>query len=206
MADVIELARRRKTKVPPAPVQHEIVVLEQAVNQVRAIEEKIQAAEGEACHLAIDVGDALAPIRKTIGRGRWLGFLKACGLSARVAQIRLQLAANRSVIEAANANRDSHLSIAEALALIRPKKSESTSAEATGSAAQSIVKIITVEDVLTWLPTASQADKRKVAVWLAQDTAAIRKTLPPKALPSKATAKQVYDRALGLLAEVPTAH
>ena len=58
---------------------------------------------------------------------------------------------------------------------------------------------IAIADVLRWLRQASPADKRQVAAALAKDTAAMKAILPAKALPPKATPKQVYARAMALL-------
>jgi hypothetical protein len=96
--------------------------LGEAVAQVRALEQRISAAEGDACMLAMDQGDALANIKRAVGRGNWLPFLRTCEMSPRTAQVRIRLAAGRSVIEAANAQRSAHLSIDAALKLIGTKK------------------------------------------------------------------------------------
>jgi hypothetical protein len=96
--------------------------LGEAVAQVRDLEVQIQAAEGGACRLAMDQGDALERIKRTVGRGNWIPFLNACEMPTRTAQVRLRLAANRSIIEAANAQRSAHLSIDAALKLIGTKK------------------------------------------------------------------------------------
>jgi hypothetical protein len=195
MQNIVDLESLRKSPSPTRASTHTTVVLNDAAARVRQIEVEIETAEGEACRLAMDVGDVLAPIKRTIGHGRWLPFLKNCSLSARVAQIRMQLAGARSVIEAANANRQSHLSVAEALKLIRPKKTSSKQPHAKPKAAP--VAAMTIADVLEFLSKASWADKRRVAAALAQDAATMRKILP--ALSPKATPKQVYDRAMSLL-------
>lgn len=56
-----------------------------------------------------------------------------------------------------------------------------------------------VSDVLAWLLQASQADKRKVAAALAQDTVLMKSIMPAKALPRQATPEQVFRKAMGLL-------
>jgi hypothetical protein len=96
--------------------------LGEAVAQVRDFEQKIQDAEGNACLIAMDQGDALEKIKRAVGRGNWLPFLRACGMPARTAQVRLRLAAARSTIEAANAQGSAYLSIEAALKLIGSKK------------------------------------------------------------------------------------
>ena len=90
------------------------------------------------------------------------------------------------------------MSIREALALIRPKKPK-PEPEQCEPGAKDPVTSTTIADVLAWLLKASQADKRRVAVALAQDTAAMKKILPVKALPPKASPKQVFDRAMAML-------
>ncbi len=106
------------------------------------------------------------------------------------------MAAARSVIEAANAQRAAPLSIREALKLIRAGKPKP---ERRKPKAKDPITATTVADVLAWLPKASPADKRRVAVALAQDAAAMRAILSAKALPRDATPKQIFDRAMGLL-------
>jgi hypothetical protein len=54
----------------------------------------------------------------------WLHFLDACEMPVRTAQVRLRLAANRSVIEAANTQAPAHLNIDAALELIGTKKTK----------------------------------------------------------------------------------
>jgi hypothetical protein len=59
---------------------------------------------------------------------------------------------------------------------------------------------ITADAVITWLATtANQEDKRRVAAALAADVQAVKKILPGKQLPAKATNKQVFERAMGLM-------
>ena len=172
MADIIELDTHRGGAKPPAPAaSHDVVRLDAAIAQVRAIEEKIQTVEGSACLLAMDAGDVLSPINTTIAYGKWGPFCKSCGLSLRSAQVYLQSAAARPQIEAENAQRAAHLpalpplSIRAALELIGPKKPGSK----PGSKTEPEIKpepaedFITIADVLAWLPTASPADRRKVA-------------------------------------------
>ena len=76
------------------------------------------------------------------------------------------------------------------------------------SGAENSAANITIADVLAWLPQATAEEKRRVAVALAQDTALMKKILPSKALPPKATPKQIFSRAMGLLAagDVPPVH
>jgi hypothetical protein len=72
---------------------------------------------------------------------------------------------------------------------------------------QSPVITTTFTEVMAWLAQASPADKRKVAVALAQDTALMKSILPTKALPRKATPDQVFRKAMGLLThDVSPAH
>jgi hypothetical protein len=200
MHNIVDLESWRKSSLPTRASTHTTVVLNDAAARVRQIESQIQTAEGEACGLAMDVGDVLTPIRKTIRHGRWLPFLRDCGLSSRTAQVYLQLAAARSVIEAANAQSSAHLSIADALKLIRPKKSQSEQAGADAVEPESDPACATtIADVLAWLPKATPDEKRRVAVWLAQDTATMRKILPARALPLKPTPTQIFDRAMRVL-------
>ena len=76
------------------------------------------------------------------------------------------------------------------------------------AAAPDPVPATTIADVLAWLSKASPADKRRVAVALAQDTEAMKKLMPAKALPRQATPEQIFKKAMGLLAieDTPTAH
>jgi hypothetical protein len=206
MAEIIDFAAHGKSTPANAPA-YDISVLDAATAQVRAIELRIQTAEGSKCLLAMDAGDILKPINETIAHRKWGPFCNKCGLSVRTAQVYLQLAAARSTIEAGNAQRAAHLpplSIREALKLISPKKPKQEPAAESEPVEDSV---ITVVEVLAWLSTnASSEDKRKIAVWLAQDTAEMRRMLPPKALPPKANPKQVYDKAMGLMTidEAPT--
>jgi hypothetical protein len=92
------------------------------------------------------------------------------------------------------------LSIRAALELIRPKKAKpEQQGGGENSQEKSNTATITVTAVLVWLQTATAGEKRQVAVALAQDTATIRKILPAKAIPVKATPKQIFEKAMGLL-------
>ena len=195
--NIVHLDFKRKSAARSSSA-NSVVVRDEEIAQVRRIELKIQTAEGEACVLAMDVGDILNKVKKTISHGRWLPFLKACALATRTAQVYAQLADARPIIEAANAQRAAPLSIRETLKLICPKKpkTEEVGVEVEPDPVRST---ISVADVLAWLPTATPNEKRRVAKWLAQDVADMRKILPTKALPPRATDKQVFERAMGLL-------
>jgi hypothetical protein len=106
----------------PAPIYPAGFRLGEAVAQVRDFEQKIQDAAGNTCSIAMDQGDALKKIKRVVGRGNWLPFLDACEMPVRTAQVRLRLAAKRSIIEAANAQRVCALSIDAALKLVGTKK------------------------------------------------------------------------------------
>jgi hypothetical protein len=110
------------SKKHQAPVYPTGFRLGEAVAQVCDLEAQIQAAEGGACRLAMDQGDALERIKRAVGYGNWLPFLDACEMPVRTAQVRLRLAANRSIIEAANTQGSAYLSIDAALKLIGTKK------------------------------------------------------------------------------------
>jgi hypothetical protein len=191
-ADVIQLPQKNQP--------HEIVRHEAAVAQVREIFQRFRRVEGCACIIAMELGDALIPYRKTAAHGAWASFLRDCDIPKRDAQIAIQLAKHRPQIEEANAKRASHLSIREALKLIRPKKPKPEQPEPNPPEAVAIaVPAITINDVLAWLSQASTEDKRKITTALARDTEAMKKILPAKALPPKATAEQVFRKAMGLL-------
>ena len=89
-----------------------------------------------------------------------------------------------------------------------PKPQRSPSSETNSTTDTAAPAVITITEVLAWLAQASQADKRKIAVALAEDTKAMKKLLPSKALPPKATFKQIFSRAMGLLtaSDVPPVH
>ena len=89
-----------------------------------------------------------------------------------------------------------------------PKPQRSPSSKPNSTTDTAAPAVITVTEVLAWLAPASQADKRKIAVALAEDTKAMKKLLPSKALPPKATPKQIFSRAMGLLtaSDVPPVH
>lgn len=80
-----------------------------------------------------------------------------------------------------------------------PKPERSPSSETDSTTDTAVPAVITITEVLAWLAQASQADKRKIAVTLAEDTKAMKKILPAKAIPPKASAKQIYNRVIGLL-------
>jgi hypothetical protein len=108
------------------------------VARIRTFHQKILATIGAALPFAMDAGDLLIAEKKAAGHGNWLPFLRDCGLKTRTAQSYMQLAAARDTIEAQMRSGSAHLSIAEALRLIRPKKSteqtdpdEETPAEST---------------------------------------------------------------------------
>jgi hypothetical protein len=117
MRKITDHSQERQSPVYPAGFR-----LGEAVAQVRELEQKIQAAEGDACLHAMDQGDVLERNKRAVGHGNWLHFLDACKMPVRTAQVRLRLAANRSVIEAANAQASAHLNIEAALELIGTKK------------------------------------------------------------------------------------
>jgi hypothetical protein len=228
VADVIPFEKRRKpAKAASAP--SDTTVLDDAIAKICAIELKIKAADGSKCLHALDAGDLLKPINATIAHGKWGAFCKACGVSTRSARVYIQLANSRGVIEEANAQRAADLpplppmSIREALKLIGPKQSEPKQSEVVAETEpptesitveevmawlltatpdekrQVATEVVTADNVLTWLLTASHEDKRKIAARLAQDTAAMRKLLPAKVLPKKATDQQVFRKAMALL-------
>lgn len=211
MADVIDLTGRRKLNGAPiklgtdqASTAAAIIRRDQTVTSVRLLEREIQATEGAALPFAMEIGDRLAEFKAefkdSAGHGRWLPFLRDCQLPPRRAQIYMFLAAERATIEAANANRDSYLSIAAALKLIRSNKPKPERNEPDAQDPVTVTATtITIAHVLEWLPKASPEDKRRVAVALAQDTVLMKSILPAKTLPHQATSKQVYDRAMGLL-------
>ena len=89
----------------------------------------------------------------------------------------------------------------------RPPKTDSELDE-TAETVTVTTETVTAMDVLAWLPTASLEDKRKVAVWLARDTAGIKKIMPAKTIPPKATPENIFKTALGLLSpeDTPAVH
>jgi hypothetical protein len=82
---------------------------------------------------------------------------------------------------------------------LRPKPERSPSSETDSTTDTAVPAVITIAEVLAWLSQASQTDKRRVAVALAQDTAAMKEILPAKVLPRQATPEQVFRKAMGLL-------
>jgi hypothetical protein len=203
VADVIKFPDKNKRAVV------DVVRRDEAVAKVREILRGVRAVEGLAFRRMMDLGDALIPARNAAGYGGWGAFLRDCGLPVRDAQIAMQLAKARPEIEAENAKRASQsqpaLSIRAALELIRPKNPKSEHGSDVGMDAdtnadpdKSGPPAITIDAVLIWLKTATLAEKRRVAVALAQDTATIRALLPTKAVPKKATPQQIFEKAMVL--------
>ena len=85
MSNVIDLTVHQKkgTKPPPAASDHDVIVLDAAVAQVRAILQKFRAVEGRACAHMLDLGDVLIPVRRVAGYRAWGTFLRDCGLPKR---------------------------------------------------------------------------------------------------------------------------
>jgi hypothetical protein len=208
MAEIIEFSKNGKPLVGEAAPSS--CTKPSLVTEIRALHLKIQGAEGSALLLAMDAGDLLAKRKAVTAHGHWALFLRDCGLKARTDQVYRQLAAARVVIEAANAQSSAPLSIAEALKLIGPKtpKSKQSQSEGRLPVAAMAPATITVDDVIAWLAQASVEDKRRIAVALAQDTATIRKLLPAKAMPAKATPEEIFKKAMGILTPDadPTVH
>jgi hypothetical protein len=188
MGDVVEFSGKSKRAAV------DVVRRDEAVEKVRQILRGIGMMEGSACNRMMDLGDVLIPVRDVAGYRAWGVFLNDCRLPKRDAQIAMQLAKARPVIESENAKRASlsqpPLSIRAALELIRPP-------QATRKAPQDSENIpITVDAVLTWLRTATYEQKRRVAAALSQDAETARKFLRAK---PTATPEQLYRRAMGLL-------
>ena len=210
MAEVVNFPSKNKSAVT-----HDVVRRDAAVVEVRRILRGVQVRKGVACAGVMDLGDALIPVRAAAGYGGWGAFLADCGLPKRDAQIAVQLANARPQIEAENAKRASRsqprLSIRGALEFIRPMKPRSEHSENNPqkkSGTNMLAPAITVDAVLAWLTTATIEEKRRVAVALARDTATIRKLLPAKAIPAKATPQQIFEKAMGLLTseDAPAVH
>ena len=89
------------------------------------------------------------------------------------------------------------MSLRGALKLLRPKKAETT--KLASNPKTPVVPTITIDAILTWLATANQEDKRAIAAALAADVTAMRKMLSRKQLPPKATPKDIFTKAMGLL-------
>jgi hypothetical protein len=82
---------------------------------------------------------------------------------------------------------------------LRPEPEQKPPPEIVPTTDTAVTAVITITEVLAWLSQASQTDKRRVAVALAQDTAAMKAILPAKVLPRPATPEQVFRKAMGLL-------
>jgi hypothetical protein len=101
----------------------------------------VEVAHGKALARALDAGDALREIvrRGLVAHGQRTTLYARTGISTRVGQIYIRLAEHRALIEEANTNRDSCLTITAAVRLIskgdrNPKRSR-TSPEAAAKAA-----------------------------------------------------------------------
>lgn len=115
---------------------------------IQSAQFSIETAVGSILTHALAAGDVLIKAKaelKTIGgpRGRWGQFLEDCGLSARTAEVYIQLATGRAVIEAAMANpqRAAELSIRSALKLLPSKKKSSSPPSAYSVAVKAVAKL-----------------------------------------------------------------
>lgn len=86
---------------------------------VRKYHNDVQTSLTRALDYALDAGDALLELKRSVAHGQWTPFVeRECGLNIRVAQNYMSLARNRTLIEEANANGDALLNITGALQLI----------------------------------------------------------------------------------------
>jgi hypothetical protein len=107
------------------------------VAEIQSHQLKIETAIGGILTHAMVIGDVLTKakieLKAVAGHGSWGPFLQDCALSDRTAEIYMQLAAGRAVIEEAMANpqRAANLSIRGALKLLPSKKPTRTSQDTT---------------------------------------------------------------------------
>lgn len=98
------------------------------VTLAKDIEKEHQAAR-EAARTAIEhairCGELLLKAKPKVQHGEWLPWLAAnTSIGTRQAQNYMRIAANKAEIEQANAQRDSHLPVREAIALLAEPKPE----------------------------------------------------------------------------------
>ena len=133
--------------------------------EICALQQKIETAVQSALTHALDAGDILLKAKADAGHKGWASFLEAGRIKDRTAQVYMQLAKARSVIEAADPQSSADLSIAGALRLITKPRSKSPSkadAPDEGTKDPSPATTLSVDAVIAWLATASPEDRARV--------------------------------------------
>jgi hypothetical protein len=94
-------------------------LLDERAKRINAAHRAIEARHKKNIMDAMAIGDELIEAHAEVPHGQWLDWIKEnCVFLVKTAQDYVRMAENRAVIEAANANRSSHLTISEARKLI----------------------------------------------------------------------------------------
>ena len=130
--------------------------LDKLATLIRTEHEAVGIAARNMLEHALRAGDALHAAKKQVSEGGWeLWMRKHCGLSLRCAQVYMQLASARSLIEAQAQHAAPH-SLRAALKLIGPPSETSSRSHNTTSK----TKPATYFDALGWWTTASLEQRR----------------------------------------------
>ncbi len=186
-------------KPVPAGLHNDAVRIREALAAVDAAKLVVDNAGCAFLAAVKAAGAELLVVKAKLEHGQFRSWLKAnIKCTPRQATDYMAVAEGWATIEAQIGSSASVLSLRGALRLLRPGGSALT--KKSGKKPKVVAPPeVNVETVIAWLATASLGDRRQVAGALAGDTAAMRQLLP-KVSP-KATAKQIFSRAMGLVDE-----